>query len=743
MPNVFAKGAGRLIPKAGLGTKEMKQKNKGRVTIPTDVDVVPQTIALVEKWGADAIRDCDGTDYPAELRSVDAKVYATYYTTRKDNDWANAHPEEVQQMYIMTAFHNAVEPELSIHLMDHLYPDMLKVNSRDDIKRWWEVIDRTTGQVVPTSDWDYSEQTGDVTIRNATPFHDYTVSFLCYIMWDPVHMYNAVTNGWDTSKRQITFDVRQPLTREFTMKRLRKFIEEHPYVDVIRFTTFFHQFTLIFDELAREKFVDWYGYSASVSPYILEQFEKEVGYSFRAEYIIDQGYMNNQYRVPSKEFKDFQAFQRREVAKLAKEMVDITHEMGKEAMMFLGDHWIGTEPFMDEFKTIGLDAVVGSVGNGSTLRLISDIDGVKYTEGRFLPYFFPDTFHEGGDPVKEAKVNWVTARRAILRKPVDRIGYGGYLKLALEFPDFIDYVRSVCDEFRTLYDNVHGTTPHCVKTVAVLNSWGKMRAWGNHMVHHALYQKQNYSYAGIIEALSGAPFDVRFISFDDIRNDSSVLEDVDVIINVGDADTAHSGGCNWVDETIITAIKKFIYNGGGFIGVGEPSAYQWEGRYFQLANVLGVELERGFNLNTDKYNWQEHDHFILADCTKEVDFGEGKKNVFALDGTTILKQKDKEVQMAVTQFGKGRTVYISGLPYSFENSRILYRSIIWAARDEENLHKWYSTNFNVEVHAYVKNGKYCVVNNTYEPQSTTVYTGDGSSFTLDLAANEIRWYQIG
>lgn len=58
-------------------------------------------------------------------------------------------------------------------------------------------------------------------------------------------------------------------------------------------------------------------------------------------------------------------------------------------MMFLGDHWIGMEPFMDEFKSVGLDAVVGSVGNGSTLRLISDIPNVKYTEGRFLPYFFP------------------------------------------------------------------------------------------------------------------------------------------------------------------------------------------------------------------------------------------------------------------------------------------------------------------------------------------------------------------
>ena len=165
-----------------------------------------------------------------------------------------------------------------------------------------------------------------------------TVSFLAYLIWDPVHMYNAVINDWQDVEHQITFDVRQPKTHKFTMERLRKFIADHPYVNVIRYTTFFHQFTLMFDELKREKYVDWYGYSASVSPYILEQFEKEVGYKFRPEYIIDQGYYNNQYRVPSKEFRDFMAFQRREVAKLAKEMVDITHELGCEAMMFLGDH---------------------------------------------------------------------------------------------------------------------------------------------------------------------------------------------------------------------------------------------------------------------------------------------------------------------------------------------------------------------------------------------------------------------
>ncbi|RHS76500.1 1,3-beta-galactosyl-N-acetylhexosamine phosphorylase [Ruminococcus sp. AM45-2] len=716
---------------------------KGRVTIPTNLDVVPQTLEILDEWGADAIRDCDGTEFPKELKDTGSKIYATYYTTRKDNEWAKAHPEEIQQMYIMTSFHTATEDKLEIHLMDHLYPDMLAVNTRDDIYRWWEVIDRTTGEPVSTELWSYDEETGNVVIRAAKLFHEYTVSFLAYIMWDPVHMYNAVVNDWKDVEPQITFDVRQPKTKAYSLERLRRFLDTHGYVDVVRFTTFFHQFTLIFDEFAREKYVDWFGYSASVSPYILEQFEKEVGYPFRPEYIIDQGYMNNTYRIPSKEFKDFQAFQRREVAKLAKEMVDIVHEYGKEAMMFMGDHWIGMEPFMDEFASIGLDAVVGSVGNGATLRLFSDIKNVKYTEGRFLPYFFPDTFHEGGDPVKEAKVNWVTARRAILRSPIQRIGYGGYLKLALEFPDFVQYIKEVCEEFRTLYDNIQGTTPYCVKRVAVLNCWGRMRSWGNHMVHHAIYYKQNYSYFGIIEALSGAPFDVSFISFDDIKADKDLLKKFDVVINVGDADTAQSGGENWIDETIITAVREFVYNGGGFIGVGEPAAHQWQGRFIQLDDVLGVEEEHGFNLNTDKYNWEEHrNHFILKDAEGEIDFGEGKKNIYALPETEILIQKDQEVQMAVKTFGKGRGVYISGLPYSFKNSRILYRAVLWSASAEEELHCWYSTNYNVEVHAYVKNGKYCVVNNTYEPQDTVVYRGDGSSFRLHMEANEIKWYQI-
>ena len=70
------------------------ENSKGLVTIPTDLDVVPETLELMKRWGADAIRDCDGTDFPEALKDADAEIYSTYYTTRKDNEWAKAKRSE-------------------------------------------------------------------------------------------------------------------------------------------------------------------------------------------------------------------------------------------------------------------------------------------------------------------------------------------------------------------------------------------------------------------------------------------------------------------------------------------------------------------------------------------------------------------------------------------------------------------------------------------------------------------------
>ncbi len=727
---------------------------KGRVTVPTDVDVIQDTLRVIDLWGADAIRDCDGTSMPEELNAFEGKQYATYYTTRKDNEWAKANPEEIQQMYLMSDFVTATcDGELRIDIMKHYYKPQLKVNTINDIKRWWEVIDRTTNEVIDVNNWDYDEASGEVVIKGVHKFHAYTVSFLAFVVWDPVHMFNALMNDWDDSEdaRQMTFDVRQPKTQKYVLEKLRKWCEEHPEVDVIRFTTFFHQFTLQYDDQAREKFVDWFGYSGSVSPYILEQFEQEVGYKFRPEYIINQGYNNSTFVVPTKEYRDFMDFQMREVAKLVKVFVDVTHEYGKEAMMFLGDHWIGTEPFGEYFQDLGIDAVVGSVGDGRTLRLISDIKGVKYTEGRYLPYFFPDVFHEGGDPIKEAKVNWVTSRRALLRSPLDRIGYGGYLKLALQFPDFIDYITGICNQFRELYEHVQGAKPYCPFKVKVLNAWGKVRGWGAHLVHHGIWYKEVYSYSGILEALSGMPFDVEFISFDDVINNPACLDDAAVVINAGDAGTAFSGGEYWADPRLTCAIREYVYNGGGFIGVGEPSALQKDGHFFQLYDVLGVDREVGLSLHRDKYNWEAKPHFLNEGVANDFDFGEEIKAVYAFDEATVLncveKHKDyigavhKTVNFATNTYGKGRAVYMSGLPFSLDATRLLYKACYYAAGKEDEMNKWFSTNPYCEVNVYPNTSSYCVVNNTYEPQTTTVYT-DKDSYEITLEATEIKWFDM-
>ena len=720
----------------------MNMENTGRLTLPTDVDMVDETIRLKNLLGADALRDCDGTTMPEALLNQNAKIYATYYTTRKDNAWAMQNPEEIQQEYLISDRVTAKGASLRIRLMKGFHTEQLKVNTLDSPKRWWEVVDRTTGEVVPTERWEYDEAAGEVVIETI-PYHQYTVSFLAFLIWDPVHMYNFITNDWKDAPHQLTYDVRQPKTQVYVKEKLKKWCEDNPDIDVVRFTTFFHQFTLTFDDQKREKYVEWFGYSASVSPYILEQFEKWAGYPFRPEYIVDQGYHNSIFRVPSKEFRDFIEFQQIEVSKLAKELVDIVHSYGKEAMMFLGDHWIGTEPFGKYFADIGLDAVVGSVGDGVTLRMISDIKGVNYTEGRLLPYFFPDVFTEGGDPIGEAQDNWLKARRAILRSPLDRIGYGGYLKLAAEWPGFIDQIRKVVDEFRQIHQNMQGTKAYTAPfKVGILNCWGSIRRWMANQVHHALWYREIYSYVGVIECLSGMPIDVEFIDFDQIRD--GIDPDIRVIINAGDAYTSWSGAENWMDEKVVCAIRRFVDEGGGFIGVGEPSACQYQGRFFQLSDVLGVDRELGFSMSTDKYNELNREHFILEDIPGEIDFGEGKSRIYAQgEHYQILDMDGKYSRLVVNEYGEGRSVYFTGLPYSPQNCRILLRAIYYAAHREDEMKKYYVTNVDTELAAFEQTGKIAVINNSKQPQKTDLYVQGTLFAQLDLAPMEMRWIDRG
>lgn len=715
-------------------------KTKGRVTLPSESNFLNETKEMLDRWGADALRDSDGTKLDAATKALDAKIYTTYFVARGHNEFAQEHMDECQQMLLMSKHNVATENTVTIDFLDGYYREQVVADYVHDPKKWWEVIDRTTGEVVPVSCWEVDQDKDLVTIKDAVPFHEYTVSFFVYAIWDPTQMYNHITNNWGDKPHDIPFDVRQANSGAFAKDYLKQWLIGNPDTDVVRFTTFFYHFTLVFNDQAKEKFVDWFGYGATVSIKALEEFEQEYGYALRPEDIVDNGYYNSTFRVPTRAYRDYMDFIQRFVAKKAKELVEITHEAGREAMMFLGDNWIGTEPYGPYFEDIGLDAVVGSVGGGATLRLISDIPGVKYTEGRFLPYFFPDTFYEGNDPCIEAIDNWLSARRALMRNPVDRIGYGGYLSLAYKFPKFVDYIEKVTDEFRLIYDNVKGKKAYCGLKVGILNSWGKIRSWQPYMVAHALWYKQTYSYFGILESLSGAAVDVQFLSFDEIR-ENGVPSDIDVIINAGDAGTAFSGGEEWLDEKLVTTIRQWVYNGGGFVGVGDPTAVHHGGRFFQLADILGVDKELGFTLSTDKYfKTALNSHFITEDRNSDFDFGESKHDIYALSAATeIIEYSNNEVHMAANAYGKGRGVYISGLPYSYENTRLLMRAMFYAASKEDRYHIWYADNLNCEVNAYPESGKYAILNNSNETQTTKFYDGEGNCETITLEPCEILW----
>ena len=85
------------------------------------------------------------------------------------------------------------------------------------------------------------------------------------------------------------------------------------------------------------------------------------------------------------------------------------------------------------------------------------------------------------------------------------------IDLAVKFPEFIDYVEKLTKEYYTFAENSElSPVENAPFKVAILNAWGESRAWGF---------DQGWPEGGIIESLSGQPFDISWISFDEIKKD--------------------------------------------------------------------------------------------------------------------------------------------------------------------------------------------------------------------------------
>lgn len=729
---------------------DKKVYNKGSFTLPGEAGYEDLTLELAKRWGADVIRDSDGTVLSDKILSEDFDIYSTLCLVRADNEWAKANRDKLQQNFLMSKPVIAQKSIVEIDLLDGFFKEQFEVNFNDNPKEWWQVIDRTTGKEVPIGKWEYNSKKGIVTIKNAVKWNKYTVNFLVYRIWEAISMYNHITNNWGGREHLMPIDPVYPEVQKHILTYLEKWLKEHPATDVVRFTSMFYNFCWFWgdDSNLRFRYSDWGSYDFTVSPYALKQFEEAKGYRLNSENFVNRGLYNSTHNVPSDRYQEWMDFVNSFVVKFGRECIDLVHKYNKKAYVFYDDHWIGIEPHGERFKDFGFDGIIKCVFNGFEARKCAGVEGADVHELRLHPYLFPiglqgePTFKKGGDPTRDCNNFWVNIRRALLRESVDRIGLGGYLHLVKPFPEFVDYIEKLVAEFRMLKEIRKDDKPYTAPyKVAVLTAWGSLRSWicSGHSHEHPELELNH-----ILEALSGLPIDVEFISFYDIL-ENGIPENINVLINAGRLDSAWSGGVNWQNPELIKTITEWVGQGGGFIGIGEPSASKSSSQYFQLAHILGVDREIGLTISQNKYNYDLMDskHFIMEDLGNDIHFGRDVDDIFVLDGKTkVLADKDGYPQISINNFFDGKGIYLSGFKFTPQNVRLLHRAICFAAGYEEKFNKWVSSNIYTECAYYQNCGKLIVINNSEQKQKTEVYDADQNPTNLTIKPYGIKVIKI-
>ncbi len=707
----------------------MTKTKKGSFTLPGESGYEELTLKLADRWGADVIRDSDGTVLSEEITGAGYGIYSTICLIRDHNEWAQSHPEQLQQSFLMTEPRTAQEGPLVIHLMEDFYEDQFSINDSRESMKYWQVYDRTDNQELSTHLWTYDAETGNAIIPEAMPFHQYTVSFLAYRIWEEISMYNHVTNDWE-KEHLMPVDPRHEETREYLYSWLKAWCEEHPATTVVRFTSLFYNFVWMWgsSEHKRNLFSDWGSYDFTVSPKALNEFEQEYGYALTAEDFINQGKFHVTHMPPGKHQLDYMAFVNRFVVDYGKKLVELVHSYGKKAYVFYDDSWIGVEPYNCHFKEFGFDGLIKCVFSGYEARLCAGVE-VDTHELRLHPYLFPvglggaPTFCEGGDPVRDAKEYWNRVRRALLREKIDRIGLGGYLHLVEGYPDFCSYIEKIADEFRQIKTFHETGEVYCVPIkVAVLHSWGKLRSW---TLSGHFHETHMHDLIHINEALSGLPVPVEFISFEDIKDGAlkdGALKDVDVLINAGAAGTAWSGGSRWNDTRIVEEISRFVHEGGVFLGVNEPSAVEGFNTFFRMSDVLGMDKDTGARVCHGRWDLPEENIKGLIPAGAGV---KGGKNLYATRKEThVLASEEGNPAITYHEFGQGCGIYLSSFQLNNENTRMLLNLMLFG-RHMDLEQKYLTDNPDMECAWYPESRQLVVINNSDKVQSTSIKTDFG------------------
>jgi len=708
---------------------------KGHFTLPGEAGYEALTFSLAERWGADIIRDSDGTSLSSEILASGYDICSTICPVREHNEWIRAHESARQQTFLCTAPRTATGERLTIRLMDGFFQEQFQVNATPDAFRNWQVYDRTTETEVSREKWAYDPEAGEVSAETV-PWHEYTVSFLAWRVWEEISMYNHITNHWDKEKL-LQLNPYDGEARAFLQGWMARWCAEHPHTRVVRFTSLFYNFAWIWgaDKRNRSLFADWASYDFTVCSAALHDFAEEYGYALCAEDFVRQGKYNATHRVPSAKMLDWMAFISRFVRCAARELIDIVHASGKLAYVFCDDNWLGLEPHNGHFGEFGFDGLIKCVFSGYEARLCAEVPA-KTHEIRFHPYLFPvglggaPTFSPGGMPGEDARAYWVSVRRALLRKRIERCGLGGYLHLAEGYPDFISAMDGILKEFRAIANLHGGGAPYTLKPrVAVLHAWGRLRTW---TLSGHLHETGEHTLIHVLESLSGLPFEVDFLSFEDVR--CGVPGGIDVLICAGAAGDAWSGGVRWRDARLMESLTAWVHGGGVFFGLGEPSAFEGGHRFLRMAHVLGVDIDRGVYACHGKWAFEVSvAPGFVTECAAIL----SRDDVRRTDGTArVLAAREGVPAITAHAFGSGMGLYCAGHVYGPGSGRLLQNLILFAAGGGLSP-EGVSDNPLVECGVYPGAGKVAFVNNSASVQSAGCWF-NGMEYRVEMEPFALR-----
>lgn len=622
----------------------------------------------------------------------------------EDLSWAEPHPEEVLNCYLLTEKTKANGKDLIIRLITE--GDSFRLNRVHKPSDWWYVYDKTENKKLSPQDWEFVSP-NEVHVKNTVVNHSYQVLYLIdYFSYSGVLEGSTIDPDDPLAKNVVEYAYHEkkifhtnPLFPDFQdhmLERLDKLLKNWSgYVDILALYAYL-PYPAFLGTYGRKGWDEWswFGYGLGVNPWVQQKFAETTGMKFDPEWLIyGDNYTGSIGYPPSPGYLKWREFIHKEIVSWAKKVAEVCYKNGVELQFNIGDMWIGIQPSQGDVKEIGYYSVCTYMGGPVKTRMLTDFPGPAKRE---IKIWIPSYSKE------DLSAEWPDVKRSLLFQMADSLRWE--VAWAIDDENSKDpkkqeemkkTVTEITDDFLLTRSQLLGKKvfTHDL-TVYILDCWGKEYEWTGFSSEAGMQE------AGIVLThLIDLPIKVKWLSLREL-SEKGIPSDCDVILNYGRGDTASSGGYMWELPNVVNRIGEFVQKGGGFIGIGAPS---YHNNKLYLSNLLGLnyvgEDKSDQMVKSDQDNWITKgligSFSSLATNDKVVAVNPDVKVLYSKDG----KSTSSPV-VTVREYGKGRVAYLSSYGASPDYRELIRRTIFWTAQKENLLSKLYTDTPNVFVYLY-------------------------------------------